>query len=62
MQTNLPSDLAAVRATEVQSNAKPIAPLPIELDATLLQAVAGGLSPNGTWAAAKTVDSPNGTW
>ena len=62
MQTNLLSDLAANVAAEVQADVKPSKSLPIELDDSLLGSVSGGLSPNGTWAAAKAVDSPNGTW
>jgi purine-nucleoside phosphorylase len=64
MQKNLSSDLVVTNATEITTEAKQLKSLPVELDASALLHVAGGL-PNGTWAStASTVVTslPNGTW
>ena len=63
MQTNLFANLSALRLTEAA--AMSLKSTPVELDASLLSKVGGGLAPRGTWLAetpSAVVDAPRGTW
>ena len=65
MQKNVFADLFARRHSEAV--ALPLKSAPVELDASLLSKVGGGLAPRGTWLAEKpascaVVDAPRGTW
>ena len=68
MQNNFSSDLTATLATfAIGVAAQPAKSAPIELDASLLCKVGGGLAPRGTWLAEApggdaVVDAPRGTW
>ena len=62
MQTNHVSDLPAVHADDAQTDTPLLKSAPIELDASALIHVAGGLGPNGTWAASTSTLGPNGNW
>ena len=64
MQSNLFTHLFPRRVSDAQSNAQPKQSAPSELEPSVLTEIAGGLSPNGTWAPSTTTttDSPNGTW
>ena len=62
MQTMFFSDVFALRTAAVQTNVPAPKSGPVELGASLLVRVAGGLGPNGTWAAQSTTLGPNGTW
>jgi hypothetical protein len=63
MQSILPSVFAAIRNSAVRGQSESIMSAPIELSHDSLKNVAGGLGPNGTWAAATAVVAgPNGTW
>jgi hypothetical protein len=61
MQSILPSVFAAIRNSAVRGQSESIMSAPTELSEASLKEVAGGLAPNGTWAAAVT-SAPNGTW
>ena len=59
MQTNHAVD----RITPLDSDEEVKVAPPVELEATQLNQVGGGLAPNGTWSAATTsTEAPNGTW
>lgn len=58
MQSNLFTNLLVNRTAEVQPVTEVVRSVPIELDFSKLNHVAGGMGPNGTWAAM----GPNGTW
>lgn len=65
MQKNFSTDLSATHEARVA--AQPAKSAPIELDASLLTKVGGGLAPRGTWLAVapvgdSVVDAPRGTW
>lgn len=65
MQKNLFANLSVLRHTEAV--VVPLKSTPVELDASLLSKVGGGLAPRGTWLAAApvssaVVDAPRGTW
>ena len=65
MQKNLFADLSALRLTAAA--VMPLKSTPVELDASLLSKVGGGLAPRGTWLAetptsSAVVDAPRGTW
>ena len=65
MQKNFSTDLFATHEARVA--AQPAKSAPIELDASLLSKVGGGLAPRGTWLAEApvgegVVDAPRGTW
>ena len=65
MQKNLFANLSVLRHTEAV--VVPLKSTPVELDASLLSKVGGGLAPRGTWlaetpASSSVVDAPRGTW
>ena len=68
MQKNFSSDLNATLATFAAGvSSQPAKSAPIELDASLLRKVGGGLAPRGTWLAEApvgeaVVEAPRGTW
>ncbi len=61
MQTNSIFSLFARTSAEQPADLSPELAHPVELSANELEEVAGGLSPNGTWASLQA-SSPNGTW
>ena len=65
MQSNLFSSLSATRAIKTQAETKLNKRTLVELDASVLKHVAGGLLPNGTWASSRApsiTSLPNGSW
>ena len=64
MQKTLKIDLSNVHAASDQSVAPTTKPVLVELDASMLKHVSGGLGPNGTWAPASGVVAygPNDSW
>ena len=64
MQKTLKIDLSNVHAATAQSVVPTIKPVLVELDATMLKHVGGGLGPNGTWepASSVVVHGPNDSW
>lgn len=65
MQKNLSTDLSA--NLDTPAAAQPAKSAPVELDASLLSKVGGGLAPRGTWLAEApvgdgVVEAPRGTW
>ena len=63
MQKTLKIDLSSTHAASVQSVAPTIKSMLVELDASMLKHVGGGLGPNGTWApVSAVVHGPNDSW
>ncbi len=64
MQKILKTVLSNTHVASLQHVVPAIKPALVELDASLLKHVGGGLGPNGTWepAAGAAVQGPNGTW
>ena len=64
MQKTLKIELSSTQAASVQSVAPNIKRVLVELDASMLKHVGGGMGPNGTWgpAGGAVVQGPNNSW
>ena len=63
MPKTLKIDLSNAHAASVQSVTPTVKSSLVEIDASLLKHVGGGLGPNGTWGpASAVVAGPNNSW